>query len=178
DTTLVSYGLDFTPQTRMEKVHAEARIAVPQAHLDFLAAGVLSHETETLFFAHAGIRPGVPLARQTEHDLLWIRQEFHAEIMPHPKLIVHGHTPVRQATHYGNRINLDTGAGYGDPLTVAVFEGADCWRLTAAGREPGAIGQRPTLLQGFRGPTEAKVPCAAPGGRMARPLEAYGTSML
>lgn len=135
DTTLASYGLDFTPQSRMSKVHAAARDVVPPRHLDFLASGLLSFETEGLFFVHAGIRPGVALSDQTEEDLLWIRQEFHVETAPHPKLIVHGHTPVGAATHYGNRVNLDTGAGYGDPLTVAVFEDAECWILSASGRQ-------------------------------------------
>ena len=89
-----------------------------------------------MYFAHAGIRPGVPLDRQCEEDLVWIRQSFHKESGPHPKLIVHGHTPVDAATHYGNRINLDSGAGYGRPLTAAVFEGTDAWLLTASGRQP------------------------------------------
>ena len=134
DTTLQSYGVDFTEKTRMLEVHAEARAAVPQAHLDFLENLPLSFETEHLFLAHAGIRPGVPLAQQVEHDLIWIRQEFHDDTRPHPKLIVHGHTPVGEATHYGNRINLDTGAGYGRELTVAVFEGDRCHLLTDKGR--------------------------------------------
>lgn len=134
DTTLASYGLNFTPQSRMLEVHAEALATVPQAHLDFLKSLPLTFETDTLFFAHAGIKPGVPLADQDEEDLLWIRKEFHKDTRKHPKIIVHGHTPVDQATHYGNRINLDTGAGYGKPLTAAVFEGADCWLLTDAGR--------------------------------------------
>ena len=134
DTTLASYGLEFTEKSRMLEVHAEARKAVPQSHLDFLSALPLTYQTDEVFFCHAGIRPGMALADQTEEDLLWIRQEFHRDTRTHPKLIVHGHTPVDQATHYGNRVNLDTGAGYGKPLTVAVFEGADCWLLTASGR--------------------------------------------
>ena len=134
NTTLASYGLEFTEKSRMLNVHAEALKAVPQTHLDFLRSLPLSFETDGLFLCHAGIKPGIPLVHQDEEDLLWIRQEFHAEIMPHPKLIVHGHTPVDQPTHYGNRINLDSGAGYGKPLTAAVFEGTDCWRLTASGR--------------------------------------------
>lgn len=134
DTTLASYGLKFTPQSRMLSVHAEALKAVPSAHLDFIKSLPLTHETDALYFCHAGIKPGVPLADQDEEDLLWIRKEFHKDTCVHPKIIVHGHTPVDQATHYGNRINLDTGAGYGKPLTAAVFEGAACWRLTASGR--------------------------------------------
>lgn len=136
DTTLASYGVAFTEKTRQSEVHQMALEAVPQSHRTFLRELTLSHETDALFFAHAGIRPDVPLQDQTEHDLLWIRQEFHEDARPHPKLIVHGHTPVEHATHYGNRINLDSGAGYGRPLTAAVFEGTDCWHLTATGRTP------------------------------------------
>ena len=89
-------------------VHAEALLAVPPSHKEFLKACVLTYETKTLFFCHAGIQPGVALPEQTEEDLLWIRKEFHTWSTPHPKLIVHGHTPVEFATHYGKRINLDT----------------------------------------------------------------------
>ena len=136
DTTLASYGLKFTPQSRMLSVHAEALQVVPQAHLDFLKSLPLTFETDDFFFAHAGIKPGVPLSDQDEEDLMWIRKEFHQDTRTHPKIIVHGHTPVDQATHYGNRINLDTGAGYGKPLAAAVFEGSNCWQLTEAGRVP------------------------------------------
>ena len=136
DTTLASYDITFSGATRQLSLHAEAKEAVPQAHVDFLRALPLTYETDDLFFCHAGIRPGVPLAAQTEHDLIWIRKEFHIDTQRHPQLIIHGHTPVRTATHYGNRINLDTGAGYGNPLTTAVFEGEACWLLTPNGREP------------------------------------------
>lgn len=136
DTTLESYGVNFGSRHRMLAVHEAARMAVPQAHLEFLKGLDLCHETEALFFCHAGIRPGIPLSRQDEEDLLWIRNEFHEYAEPHPKIIVHGHTPVDQATHYGNRINLDSGAGYGQPLTAAVFEGSSCWTLTDKGRKP------------------------------------------
>ncbi|WP_281992828.1 metallophosphoesterase family protein [Sulfitobacter geojensis] len=134
DTTLASYGLEFTERSRMLDVHKMARDAVPQSHIKFLQEAVLSHETEALFFAHAGIRPGVALAEQDEEDLLWIRKEFHVDPRMHPKLVVHGHTPVDEPRHYGNRVNLDSGAGYGKPMTAAVFEGTDCWVLDAGGR--------------------------------------------
>lgn len=134
DTTLASYGVDAHEDRREKDVHADARAAVPQAHLDFLASLQLTHDAGDIFFVHAGIRPMVPLADQDEEDLLWIRQEFHNHTGPHPKLIVHGHTPVEIAMHYGNRVNLDTGAGYGKPLTAAVFEGGQVWTLTDKGR--------------------------------------------
>lgn len=127
DTTLASYGVDASGRRREKDVQADAHVAVPAAHIKFLKRLQLSHIVGDLMFVHAGIRPGVPIKDQTEEDQLWIRQEFHNHTGPHPKLIVHGHTPVDAATHYGNRVNLDTGAGYGHPLTAAVFEGTQGW---------------------------------------------------
>ncbi len=134
--TMASYGVRFGDQTRLTDLHARSKDVVPQAHVDFLNALPLTHETDDLLFVHAGIRPGVALADQTEEDLVWIRKEFHEHTGPHPKRVVHGHTPVPYATDYGNRINLDSGAGYFKPLSTAVFEGSDSWLLTPAGRVP------------------------------------------
>ena len=134
DTTLASYGIKIKETDRQTAVHALAREAVPQAHVDFLIGLSHSFETDDLFFAHAGIQPGVALDDQSEHDLLWIRKEFHIDTRDHSKLVVHGHTPVETATHYGNRINIDAGAGYGRPLAAVVFEGRSCWSLTDEGR--------------------------------------------
>ena len=136
NTTLASYGVDASGGRREKDVHKDAQAAVPQTHLQFLQSLTLMHEVGDLLFVHAGIRPGVPIKDQTEEDLLWIRRDFHDYTGMHPKLIVHGHTPVRDATHYGNRINLDTAAGYGEPLTAAVVDGGKAWRLTEKGRVP------------------------------------------
>ena len=132
--TLRSYGLDFSARRRLSAVHDEALRAVPKAHLDFLEGCPLTFETEDLFFCHAGIRPGVAFCDQNEEDLLWIREEFLDFDGRHPKIIVHGHSPIEQACHYGNRVNLDSGAGYGHPLTAAVFEELRCSILTPQGR--------------------------------------------
>lgn len=135
DTTLSSYGLPVSPQMRVKDIHEAAIATVPQRHVDFLDNLVLTHHHGNLMFVHAGIRPGVPIADQTEEDLIWIRNTFHDYKKPHPHLIVHGHTPINKATHYGNRVNLDSGAGYGDPLSVAVFEGDKAFVLTDRGRK-------------------------------------------
>ncbi|MEX0351017.1 MAG: metallophosphoesterase family protein [Paracoccaceae bacterium] len=132
--TLQSYGVNYEEHARLEDLHAAAKAVVPQAHVDFLRGLRPMYETPDIAFVHAGIRPGVALAEQNENDLVWIRQSFHADLEPHPKLIVHGHTPVDIPSHYGNRINLDSGAGYGRSLTAAVFEGRDCWLLSNGGR--------------------------------------------
>ncbi|MFY2823049.1 metallophosphoesterase family protein [Ruegeria sp. MALMAid1280] len=134
--TLASYRVAVTDRDRIFQVQERARADVPQAHTDFLNGLPAYHQEGELLFVHAGIRPGIPLEQQTEDDLVWIRNEFLMESGPHPWLVVHGHTPVDRAEHCGNRVNLDTGAGYGKPLATAVFEGKDCWLLTEAGRVP------------------------------------------
>lgn len=134
--TLRSYGVEFDERTRLEDVHRAARVAVPKSHRVFLRDLLLMHQTPDLAFVHAGIRPGVPLGEQDVNDLVWIRQTFHNCETPHPKLIVHGHTVVDHPAHYGNRVNLDSGAGYGRKPGVAVFEGRSCWLLTDKGRLP------------------------------------------
>lgn len=131
--TLLSYGADEALADRDFKA---AAACVPEAHREFLDNLPCSHETEEQFFVHAGIRPGVPLDAQDKHDLLWIREEFHGDRRDHGKLIVHGHTPIRRPAHYGNRINLDAGAGFGHPLCVAEIEGRTAWLLEEGGRRP------------------------------------------
>lgn len=133
--TLGSYGIDIPKKERLYRLHARARKAVPEAHRAFLESLPASFETEEHIFVHAGIRPGIPMAEQTETDLLWIRHDFHDDTRDHGKLVVHGHTPVKAVTHYGNRLNIDTGAGYGKPIGVVVIEGRKVWRLTEKGRD-------------------------------------------
>ncbi len=132
--TLASYGVEVCERAPEAALDA-ARRAVPQAHLDFLAERPLWHEAGELLFVHAGIRPGVPLAQQTEDDLVWIRDGFLWDERDHGWLVVHGHTALDEPTHFGNRIDLDAGAGYGRPLVAAVFEGRACWILGPGGRQ-------------------------------------------
>jgi serine/threonine protein phosphatase 1 len=115
-------------------LHDDAVQAVPEAHRRFVRDLALMHRVGGIVFVHAGLRPGVPLDQQAEDDLLWIRREFLEDTRDHGGLVVHGHTPVDAVTHYGNRLNLDTGAGYGRPLSVVVIEDGAVWQLTKAGR--------------------------------------------
>jgi serine/threonine protein phosphatase 1 len=132
--TLASYGVAEAGDRPRAEVHAEALARVPVAHRAFLAGLPLYHARGDALFVHAGIRPGVPLAAQTAQDLMWIRKEFHDDRRDHGALIVHGHTVIPTAHHYGNRVDIDTGAAYGGPLTAVVVEGRDVWELTEAGR--------------------------------------------
>lgn len=132
--TLRSYGVSNAGDRPVEKVHAEAIEAVPQAHLDFLSSRPTLHLAGEAAFVHAGIRPGVALAEQAETDLVWIRDPFLTATEDFGPLIVHGHTALEEATHYGNRLNLDSGAAYGGPLSAVVIEGRDAALLTPSGR--------------------------------------------
>lgn len=129
--TLASYGVTDKDDAAAWQA---AQTAVPQAHRDWLAGLPLWHEAGELLFVHAGIRPGVPLADQTPDDLMWIREGFLDHEGPHPWLVVHGHTALDFPQYFGNRVDLDAGAGYGRPLWPAVFEGTDGWLLTERGR--------------------------------------------
>lgn len=152
DTTLASYGVTgdpvfHHPKGGLERLEQFARLdqpalvqqaqaAVPASHLDFLDALPLYHQTDDLLFVHAGLRPGVALTDQTEDDMIWIRDGFVDSRHDFGRLVVHGHTALDIPQHFGNRVDLDGGAGYGRPLLPAVFEGRDCWLLTARGRVP------------------------------------------
>ena len=133
--TLESYGLRAPADRPITPVHAEALAVVPPEHRAFLARRPLWHLHHGVLFVHAGIRPGVPLAEQTETDLTWIRAPFLTHPDPHPWLVVHGHTALDRATRYSNRVNLDSGAAYGGPLSAVVIEGTQVWLLTDTGRQ-------------------------------------------
>ena len=133
-TTLASYGIETDDASRYYQVHPEARGAIPEAHVAFMAGLPAYHRVGELLFVHAGIRPGIALEDQSEDDLCWIRHDFLDHRGAHPWLVVHGHTPQKAPVHEGNRVNLDSGAGYGRPITAAVFEGREVCILENKGR--------------------------------------------
>jgi serine/threonine protein phosphatase 1 len=126
--TLLAYGLKPpikpTPFQQTRLAHDLAG-ALPETHRAFLQALELFFVCGDFFFVHAGVRPLVPFERQTENDLLWIRDEFLLWEKEFEKIVVHGHTPVREPDIRANRINIDTGAFATGRLTCMVFEGAD-----------------------------------------------------
>ncbi len=134
--TLASYGVKNSADRPLAPVHAEAVAGVPQAHRDFLENLPVQFQRGGAVFVHAGIRPGVPLDQQTETDLVWIRKGFLEDTRDHGVLVVHGHTALDRPIHYGNRVNIDSGAAYGGPLTAIVLEGTDVFHLTDQGRVP------------------------------------------
>ena len=134
--TLASYGVRSPGDRPVGPVHADAVAVVPAEHRRFLECRPTRLACEDAIFVHAGIRPGIPPALQAEDDLLWIRKEFLEDTSDHGGLVVHGHTAINRATHHGNRLNMDSSAAYGGPLSAAVIEGRRAFLLTDAGRVP------------------------------------------
>lgn len=131
--TLASYGVDVN-RPRSD-VQAAARAAVPAEHVEFLAGLPLWYLQDGRLFVHAGIRPGIDLQAQAEQDLVWIRKGFLDSAADHGALVVHGHTALDRATHYGNRLNLDSGAAYGGPLSAVRLDDEGVWLLGDAAPE-------------------------------------------
>ena len=123
--TLMSYGI--VPSINANAA-AQVRLAAafeqvfPESHRQFIADLKSSFTCGDYFFVHAGVRPGVPLTKQREEDLLWICQDFLTCEDNFSKIIVHGHTPVLQPEILPNRINIDTGAYATGRLTCLKLE--------------------------------------------------------
>jgi len=135
--TLLSYGvglgqLQVLRQVDVLRDELEARL--PPSHLEFIASCRLFYHEGSYCFAHAGIRPGVPLEEQVREDLLWIRAEFTRSRADHGCIVVHGHTINEDVELLPNRIGIDTGAFYTGMLTALVLEAGE-QRLLQTGRE-------------------------------------------
>ncbi len=96
---------------------------VPKEHIAWLRQLPKFHDDGLRFFVHAGVHPDRGLNQQDEFDLLWIREPFLSSDKDFGRLVVHGHTPLRDGKPDVriNRLNIDTGAVFGRPLTAAVF---------------------------------------------------------
>ncbi|WP_271668661.1 metallophosphoesterase family protein [Bradyrhizobium sp. CCBAU 51627] len=97
--------------------------ALPDDHLALIQSLPMKFSDENRLYVHAGIRPGVSVSAQSEMDLLWIREPFLSSDVSHGAFVVHGHTPTKSRLPdlRANRLNIDTGACFGGPLTAALF---------------------------------------------------------
>ena len=110
-----------------------ARAAVSQEEWAWLARLPAARRIGGYMFVHAGIRPGVSLDKQTDDDLLWIRDAFLNDASDHGAMIVHGHTISREPETRPNRVGIDTGAYLSGTLTALGLEGAERWFLSTEG---------------------------------------------
>jgi serine/threonine protein phosphatase 1 len=131
--TLYSYGVQ-PPVARtgeaMRASHEQLMQVLPTEDLQFLQSLTLYASFGDYMFVHAGLRPGVPLDKQTEEDLIWIREPFLTSGHDFGQVVVHGHTPGDAPEIRGNRINIDTGAFMTGCLTCLVLQGTERRFLT------------------------------------------------
>jgi serine/threonine protein phosphatase 1 len=122
EPTLLSYGIDperlrnIYPTDR--QVDDAIRAAIPAAHVAFLRSLPIMIETQRFIFVHAGVRPELPLDRQSDEDMVFIRSAFFERAHLLSRYVVHGHTPVEEAAREGMRVNIDTGAFFSGRLTA------------------------------------------------------------
>jgi serine/threonine protein phosphatase 1 len=128
---VASYGLDPAALATMSEAAAikAIRAKVPKTHEEFLSSFADTFRFGDYLFVHAGIRPGLGIAEQTQADLRWIREPFLGDTKDHGFVVVHGHTISKKVEERGNRIGLDTGAYRTGVLTALAVEGTDRWFL-------------------------------------------------
>ena len=78
--TMVSYGVrpprSMSLNSEWETAHNDFLKRFPNAHLTFLRGLSTRVKIGGYGFVHAGMRPGRTFEDQSDHDLMWIRDEF------------------------------------------------------------------------------------------------------
>ena len=137
DTTLLSYGIRLDPRQpvmeRYDGARRQLQDRFPAEHAALLERLDPAFGFGDYYFCHAGIRPEVPLDRQSEVDLLWIREPFLSWSGECGKIVVHGHTVEDAPAIRKNRIGIDTGACWTGRLTCLVLEGTSRQFLQTGG---------------------------------------------
>jgi serine/threonine protein phosphatase 1 len=76
--------------------------------------------SDDYIFTHAGMDPARPPEDQDAPAYLWTRHDGGYPLAGN-KIVVHGHTRVGEVEAFQNRININTGCGFGGPLTALVL---------------------------------------------------------
>lgn len=127
--TLQSYigSLEVTESSRAEARRImEAEYA---SHLDFLEGLPLYAEDDRHIYVHAGLRPGLSdWTLQSEHDLMYIKDEFYLHPTTVDKTVIFGHT-IATKLHgtpdvwFGeDKIGIDGGCSIGLQLNALLYE--------------------------------------------------------
>jgi serine/threonine protein phosphatase 1 len=106
---------------------------IPNSHLEFLRSMPISLSLPGYHFVHAGLRPGIAMAEQSDEDLIWIRSPFLERVREADSVVVHGHTPVDTPVVLPWRIGIDTGAFASGKLTAARLQPSASPRFLQAG---------------------------------------------
>ncbi len=129
--TLASYGIELPDDVDPAALAKTCRSLrdrlmdkLPASHLEFLRSLPITRACGDYLFVHAGLKPGVAIARQNEEDCLWIGEEFLDADYRFDKVVVHGHSwDADEPVVTANRIGIDTGAYSTGALTAVRLEG-------------------------------------------------------
>lgn len=137
EATVRSYWKDDSgfAEASFEEVAERLPKLVPPEHVHFLGQGEDVIEIGDYAFVHAGIRPGIPLEKQSLSDLRWIRDDFLDDLGDHGKMIVHGHSITVQPDEQANRIGIDVGAFRSGTLAALGLQDRKRWFLFARGEQ-------------------------------------------
>lgn len=126
--TVLSYGVSITGipiGDKLKQLQTNLASNIPTDHLFFFSKLIYYFEVGDYFFVHAGIKPKVKLNRQSESDMMWIRDEFLNSNIHYEKMIVHGHSVTDEPVILPNRVGIDTGAYATGKLTCLILEGEE-----------------------------------------------------
>lgn len=91
--------------------------------IDFVNSLPYYHKIDKYVFVHAGVNPSYSSWEMTPRDeMIWIREQFLDNNLPHEEIFVHGHTPVvnlhgkHDIFFNGNKIGIDGACVYGGQL--------------------------------------------------------------
>ncbi len=103
-------------------MHANPFDAIDPEHLRWIESLPRYHETQHFIFVHAGLRPPLGPAENDPEDLIWIREAFIRSRHDWGKLVIYGHTPVREPLMMANKVGLDTLPRNTGKLTAAELD--------------------------------------------------------
>lgn len=113
--TLRSYGTDTTEftanRTKPKKLAQILESHIPGDHVEFLRQMPVMVCSPDYVMVHGGLRQGVPIANQLDHDLMWLRAGGDTTgSQSSDRILIHGHTPVSVPLVTPHRICVDTEA--------------------------------------------------------------------
>lgn len=90
--TLKSFGIDIE---KRRYTQYELFKIIGEDLINWLLKRPLYYQTDRYIFVHAGIKPDIPINKQSRDDLLWIREDFYMNYKGE-KIVFFGHTATKR----------------------------------------------------------------------------------
>jgi serine/threonine protein phosphatase 1 len=126
--TIQSYGISVFAAAH------EMRAAFPKSHLDFFEKLLSVLSVDKYLCVHAGLNPLRDLDSQNDGDVLWIRDEFIANVHSFNQTVIFGHTPYKEVLlHLPYKIGIDTGLVFGNKLSCLELKSGKLLQVARGG---------------------------------------------